>query len=200
MTEKLTDNASLRELITTFESTKKDLQIGKNNIANTLGNPFAGVDKLDETKTKIQTLKNTLASNITNKGIVTNSTESLQDMISKVNSIKDLRQASGNVTAYKGSYYENDSYANTWSVNLPQLSFVPLVVFVYASATRVSIWINSSFSKNLYYGKTNNVGTQLKTYYLPNLGENNPIEVPFFIYGSTDGTYIANWLAIGQEV
>ncbi|MDN9304169.1 hypothetical protein KLJ77_18265, partial [Clostridioides difficile] len=76
MTEKLTDNASLRELMIAFESAKNDLQIDKNNIASTLGSPFLGTDKLDTTKTKTQTLKNTLASNITNKGIVTNSTES----------------------------------------------------------------------------------------------------------------------------
>ncbi|UDN56909.1 hypothetical protein [Clostridioides sp. ES-S-0010-02] len=198
MTEKLTDNASLRELMIAFESTKNDLQIGKNNIASTLGSPFLGTDKLNTTKTKTQTLKNTLASNITNKGIVTNSTESLQDMISKVSSIKDLRQASGTASAFKGRFY--DDYYYLWSVNLPQLNFVPLVVFVYADYRRLSIWINSPFSKFIFYGKKDNVRTELKDFFLPELNNGTSIETVIHLYGASGDTYEVQWLAIGQEV
>ncbi|MGS2388153.1 hypothetical protein ACVCBU_17300, partial [Clostridioides difficile] len=60
MTEKLTENSSLSELMIAFESIKNDLQIGKNNVASTLGSPFTGTDKLGTTKTKIETLKNVL--------------------------------------------------------------------------------------------------------------------------------------------
>ncbi|VFC55015.1 Uncharacterised protein [Clostridioides difficile] len=54
MLEKLNENASLSELITTFGDVKNELQISKNNIASALGSPFAGTDKLDVTKTKIE--------------------------------------------------------------------------------------------------------------------------------------------------
>ncbi|VFG15318.1 Uncharacterised protein [Clostridioides difficile] len=69
MIEKLNENASLSDLITTFENVKDELQIGKNNIASTLGSPFVGTDKLSVTKTKIQTLKNTLAISLSMKNI-----------------------------------------------------------------------------------------------------------------------------------
>ncbi|CCL16287.1 TPA: hypothetical protein ACMVTQ_003027 [Clostridioides difficile] len=197
MTEKLTDNASLRELMIAFESAKNDLQIDKNNIASTLGSPFLGTDKLDTTKTKTQTLKNTLASNITNKGIVTNSTESLQDMISKVSSIKDLRQASGTASAFKGRFY--DDYYYLWSVNLPQLNFVPLVVFVYADYRRLSIWVKSPFSKYIFYGKKDNVKTELKDFYIKELDDGISTETVIHLYGASGDTYEVQWLAIGQE-
>ena len=78
MLEKLNENASLSELITTFGDVKNELQISKNNIASALGSPFAGTDKLDVTKTKIETLKNTFATNLTNKNVSTAGSESKQ--------------------------------------------------------------------------------------------------------------------------
>ncbi|MGS2385874.1 hypothetical protein ACVCBU_05765, partial [Clostridioides difficile] len=60
MTEKLTDNASLGELMTALQSIQTDFQGGKNNIASALGSPFIGTDKFGTTKTKIETLKNVL--------------------------------------------------------------------------------------------------------------------------------------------
>lgn len=197
MTKKLTDNASLGELMTTFQSIKTDFQVGKNNVASILGSPFLGTDKLDTTKTKIQTLKNTLASNITNKGVATNNTESLQDMISKVSNIKDLRQASGTASAFKGRFYDN--YYYLWSVNFPQLNFVPIVIFAYVNTRQVSFWVNSSFSKHILYGKQDNVRTELKDFFLPGLNDGTSIETVIHLYGASGDTYEVQWLAIGKE-
>ncbi|MCC0629851.1 MULTISPECIES: hypothetical protein [unclassified Clostridioides] len=83
MTEKLTDNASLGELMTALESVKNDLQIGKNNVASTLGSPFAGTDKLNVTKTKIETLKNVLVETINSKNVSATSSETFTNLIEK---------------------------------------------------------------------------------------------------------------------
>ncbi|MCC0637513.1 hypothetical protein [Clostridioides sp. ES-S-0001-02] len=90
MIEKLNENASLSELITTFGQVKNELQIGKNNISSALGSPFVGTDKLNLTKTKIETLKNSFAANLTNKNVSANKTESMQNLIDKVSSIKNI--------------------------------------------------------------------------------------------------------------
>ncbi|MBH8089472.1 hypothetical protein KWL13_014360, partial [Clostridioides difficile] len=85
MTEKLTENSSLSELMIAFESIKNDLQIGKNNVASTLGSPFTGTDKLGTTKTKIETLKNVLVETINSKNVSATSSETFTNLIEKVN-------------------------------------------------------------------------------------------------------------------
>ncbi|WP_394869656.1 hypothetical protein [Clostridioides difficile] len=85
MTEKLTDNASLEELMTALQSVQNDFQTGKNNIANVLGSPFAGTDKLNVTKTKIETLKNVLVETINSKNVSATSSETFTNLIEKVN-------------------------------------------------------------------------------------------------------------------
>ncbi|MGX9756019.1 hypothetical protein ACWYRQ_07065 [Clostridioides difficile] len=84
MTTKLTDNASFGELMTALQSIQNDLQTDKNNIANVLGSSFGGTDKLDVTKTKLETLKNTFAENLTSKNTSITGNESIQDLINKV--------------------------------------------------------------------------------------------------------------------
>ncbi|HBF2805444.1 TPA: hypothetical protein KN238_000023 [Clostridioides difficile] len=55
MTEKLTENASLGELMTALESVKNDLQINKNNIIDAIGNPATLNDKLSTIPSRITT-------------------------------------------------------------------------------------------------------------------------------------------------
>lgn len=88
MATKLEENAKLREMIDTLETAKDDLQVGKNNIASTLGSPFISTDSFSTTKTKIQTFKSTLATNLTRKGISTSSNETVQNMVNKVDDIE----------------------------------------------------------------------------------------------------------------
>ncbi|MCC0697561.1 hypothetical protein [Clostridioides sp. ES-S-0048-02] len=87
MTEKLTENSSLGGLMTALESVKNDLQIGKNNVASTLGSPFAGTDKLDVTRTKIVTLKSALADNLIYKGVSASTRSSFTNLINAINFI-----------------------------------------------------------------------------------------------------------------
>ncbi|MCP8368578.1 hypothetical protein [Clostridioides difficile] len=85
MTTKLTDNASLGELMTTLENVQTDFQTGKNNISSALGSPFVGTDKLGTTKTKIETLKNVLVETINFKNVSATSSETFTNLIEKVN-------------------------------------------------------------------------------------------------------------------
>ncbi|WP_227863484.1 hypothetical protein [Clostridioides sp. ES-S-0049-02] len=57
MTEKLTENASLGEIMAALQSVQTDFQTSKDNITTVLGSPFLSTDKLDITKTKTETLK-----------------------------------------------------------------------------------------------------------------------------------------------
>ncbi|EGT3851609.1 hypothetical protein MZI42_04580 [Clostridioides difficile] len=87
MTEKLTDNASLRELMTTLQGVQTDFQNGKSNITTVLGSPFLNTDKLDITKTKIETLKSALVNNLIYKGVSASTQSSFTDLINAINFI-----------------------------------------------------------------------------------------------------------------
>ncbi|MCC0637516.1 kelch repeat-containing protein [Clostridioides sp. ES-S-0001-02] len=88
MTIKLEEDSSIKEVMDSFENIKNDLQSAKNNLASTLGSPFIPTDLFSTTKTKIQTFKDTLATNLTRKGISTSSSETVQGMANKVNNIE----------------------------------------------------------------------------------------------------------------
>ncbi|OFA25334.1 hypothetical protein BW28_03005 [Clostridioides difficile] len=65
MTIKLEEDSSIKEVMDSFENIKNDLQNAKDNLASTLGSPFVSTDSFSTTKTKIQTFKSTLATNLT---------------------------------------------------------------------------------------------------------------------------------------
>ncbi|HBE9404967.1 kelch repeat-containing protein [Clostridioides difficile] len=71
MAIKLEENAKLREMIDTLETAKNDLQVGKNNIADILGSPFTGNDKLETTKNTLSSIRSTFVSNLNKKGVST---------------------------------------------------------------------------------------------------------------------------------
>ncbi|AXU75336.1 kelch repeat-containing protein [Clostridioides difficile] len=71
MATKLEENAKLREMIDTLETTKDDLQTAKNNIADVLGLPFTGNDKLETTKNTLSSIRSTFVSNLNRKGVST---------------------------------------------------------------------------------------------------------------------------------
>ncbi|HFL2520398.1 TPA: kelch repeat-containing protein [Clostridioides difficile] len=71
MATKLEENAKLREMIDALETSKNDLQVGKNNIANILGSPFTGNDKLETTKNTLSSIQSTFVSNLNKKGVST---------------------------------------------------------------------------------------------------------------------------------
>lgn len=71
MAIKLEENAKLEEVMSTLESVENDLQAGKTNIANILGSPFTGNDRLDITKNTLSSIRSTFVSNLSKKGVST---------------------------------------------------------------------------------------------------------------------------------
>ncbi|UWD46871.1 kelch repeat-containing protein [Clostridioides difficile] len=71
MAIKLEENAKLEEVMSTLESVENDLQAGKTNIANILGSPFTGNDKLDTAKNTLSSIRSTFVSNLNKKGVST---------------------------------------------------------------------------------------------------------------------------------
>lgn len=68
---------------------------GKKSIANVIGSPLSATDSFSSMSSKIQTLKNTFASNLNNKKQYASSSESLQTLISKISGIEVMDFASG---------------------------------------------------------------------------------------------------------
>lgn len=60
---------------------------GKTDWANVIGSPLLPTDTFAQMKSKTQTLKDTLATNLTNKGQTASGTETLQSLINKVANI-----------------------------------------------------------------------------------------------------------------
>lgn len=60
----------------------------KTKWASVVGNPLVSTDTQAQLQTKTQTIKNTLATNITNKGVSANGTETLTSLATKVGQIK----------------------------------------------------------------------------------------------------------------
>ncbi|EGT4047634.1 hypothetical protein ERM65_06555 [Clostridioides difficile] len=145
MTTKLTDNASLGELMTALQSVQNDFQTGKNNIASVLGSPFVATDKLDVTKTKIQTLKNTLASNLASKNIAAQGSEALNSLIAKVTGITPIFIAQGECTQVGEKtfqlYQVDNNTPKTCSANAISfnLSFTPKFILVYRNAYNIDV-------------------------------------------------------------
>ncbi|HGS9339233.1 kelch repeat-containing protein [Clostridioides sp. ES-S-0001-02] len=88
MATKLEENAKLREMIDTLETTKNDLQTGKNNIANILGSPFTGNDKLETTKNTLSSIRSTFVSNLNRKGVSTVSNTPFKTLAENVGKIE----------------------------------------------------------------------------------------------------------------
>ncbi|WP_394869946.1 Kelch repeat-containing protein [Clostridioides difficile] len=88
MATKLEENAKLREMIDTLETAKNDLQVGKNNIANILGSPFTGNDKLDTTKNTLNSIRSTFVSNLNKKGVSTASNTPFKTLAENIGKIE----------------------------------------------------------------------------------------------------------------
>ncbi|MCC0654198.1 hypothetical protein [Clostridioides sp. ES-S-0001-03] len=141
MTAKLNENASLGELMTALQSIQTDFQTGKNNISSALGSPFAGTDKLSSTKTKIETLKNAFAANLTNKGVNSVNTETLSSLINKVSNIyipTPLFYATGECTFLREGSCKKYADDRTMPVYYYQfeLNFSPKFIFMYNSSSK----------------------------------------------------------------
>lgn len=94
---------------------------GKSLIANVVGNPLLATDTFQQQSNKIQTLKNTFASNLIAKEQSANGTESLNNLINKVANINVGKQFA------TGTF---NSTQNNTLINISNLNFTPSIVFV----------------------------------------------------------------------
>jgi hypothetical protein len=62
----------------------------KTNVSNVVGNPLLPTDTADQIKNKIQSIKDTLATNLTAKGVSASSSETLTSLVDKVSVVTTL--------------------------------------------------------------------------------------------------------------
>ena len=150
MIEKLNENASLSELITTFENSTKELKANKDNFTNLLGNPFSESTKFSEFEGKMQNLMNTFKENLKSKGINSGNTESLLSLINKVASIyipTPIYTASGECTIdNKGTCkrYTISTAGDVYYVRI-NLNFYPKFIVMYNSGGASKYFTTSYF-------------------------------------------------------
>ncbi|HFL2571852.1 TPA: kelch repeat-containing protein [Clostridioides difficile] len=119
MATKLEENAKLREMIDTLETTKDDLQTVKNNIADVLGSPFTGNDKLDTTRNTLNSIRSTFVSNLNKKGVSTASNTPFKILVENVGKIEQgnmnvpiwYKPKNLSISTASDSYIRNDNYA-----------------------------------------------------------------------------------------
>ncbi|MBD8046743.1 phage tail protein [Clostridium faecium] len=104
---------------------------GKKNISTVIGSPLTTSDTFDNMKSKIQTLKNTFASNLTAKEQSSSGSESLENLINKVKNINPQKKwAEGNFK--ENQYDESSSYTVDRSI---YLKWKPGFIIVYSGMT-----------------------------------------------------------------
>ncbi|WP_242839903.1 methyl-accepting chemotaxis protein [Clostridium botulinum] len=128
---------------------------GKSSIANIVGNPLLATDTFQQQRDKIQTLKNTFASNLNGKGQSSNSTESLKSLIDKVANINTGKRF------IAGEIYVSEIYAQcsngkdyvekqhfTKQLNCPfeiGLFVIDLHYYTHGNSNRLYLYIKDGF-------------------------------------------------------
>lgn len=108
---------------------------GKTKWSSVIGSPLASSDTFTQMQTKTQTIKNTLATNLTNKGQSSTGTETLTALVNKVANVATGKKwASG--TALTGgaqlSFTKSDGTSFTrYPLTVTGLDFTPRVILLY---------------------------------------------------------------------
>ena len=95
---------------------------GKKNIATVIGSPLTSTDTFDSMKSKIQTMKNTFASNLTSKGQSSSSSESLNNLINKIPNISNMKVITG-VASTSDIEDVTSIFGDTYRSNILQLNY-----------------------------------------------------------------------------
>lgn len=129
----------------------------KTKWASVVGSPLVSSDTQAQLQSKTQTIKNTLASNLTAKGQTSVGTETLMDLVSKVANVNTGRKwASGTaVSSTSSASYKlgDDSVDNRPSLTISGLNFVPsLVIIMDITNRRMGVLspITDGFSTSMY--------------------------------------------------
>lgn len=129
-TNKTNTVAAINELFTNANSLKSDW-------AGVIGSPLSSTDTSAQLKSKTQTIKNTLATNLTNKGQSSVGTETLDALAAKVANVSTGKKyATGNATSASSTefFYKADgTQVPLYSVTVGGISFKPshIVLFKY---------------------------------------------------------------------
>lgn len=142
---------------------------GKQYMVDAIGSPVVKTDTFATMKSRIQTLKNTMATNIKSKGVDAVGTETLNSLISKVNNITvatlgGKKFATGTIN--HGDDYKalTDIYGqahNGYSYSITGLGFIPSVVIFYNVGKILGIYNNGHL---YYYHSGSTTGTDGITY------------------------------------
>jgi|GEM_PF-1905833 len=133
-TEKTNLVGAINELFTNANN-------GKTLISNVVGSPLLATDTFQQQSDKIQALKNTMATNLTNKQQESLGTEPLGDLINKItNIVTGKKWASGSILSSSStdSFYSN---TGTWPLNavtVTGLLFKPSIILMRSSN---SYWV-----------------------------------------------------------
>ncbi|KPI46113.1 hypothetical protein KW94_20555 [Clostridioides difficile] len=150
MLEKLNENASLSDLITTFENSTNELKTSKDGLTNLLGNPFYNNTKFSEFEVKMQNLMSTFKDNLKNKGVSSGNTESLLSLINKIASIyipTPIYTASGECiidSQGRCKRYTISTYGDVYYVRI-NLNFYPKFIVMYNTGGASKYFTTSYF-------------------------------------------------------
>lgn len=128
-------NSALTELFTFADN-------GKKNWVGVVGSPLSTGDGFSTLKSKTQGLKNTFASNLINKKISASGTESLNNLISKISNIENVKTAEGTIGRMDRS--EDKTISG--------LNFKPKIIFGKATADRLGNYYFAYLSGFLNFG------------------------------------------------
>lgn len=119
LTTDKTLKGSLNELFTNANNLKLDW-------VGVVGSPLLASDTSAQLKSKTQTLKNTMATNLTNKGQSASGNESLQSLVNKIVNINTGKKfATGTARSIVKEYDE--------VIRITGLAFAPSLIYVYSS-------------------------------------------------------------------
>lgn len=145
---------------------------GKQNWVDVIGSPLLNTDTFATLMSKTQTLKNNMATNLTNKGQSSVGTEGLDNLISKIANINTGKKwASGTSTSSSSLYFE---YAGTTAlynspyIEVSGLDFEPsmIIAMTYVSAGSVAhlMIYNSIFTDGVYSKTAKTISGIFSTY------------------------------------
>lgn len=154
MLEKLNENASLSDLITTFGNSTNELKTSKDNLTNLLGNPFYNNTKFSEFEVKMQNLMSTFKDNLKSKGVSSGNTESLLSLINKVASIyipTPIYTASGECNISYSGECKSYTLSGSSSVYFSKinLNFYPRFILIYNTGGASKYFTTSYFCSSV---------------------------------------------------
>lgn len=115
---------------------------GKQNWVDVIGSPLLNTDTFATLMSKTQTLKDTFATNLTNKGQSASGTESLNSLVGKVANIatgKKFASGTKTATSYTTFMLENGTTNSGWygAVTVTGLTFQPSIILIMSD---IYVW------------------------------------------------------------